>query len=106
MESRPNDRPADLSDERRAGDRRSSARRSPQGAVRQIVERLADGIVIVSGEGLIRFANPAAERLFGRTTAELVGEEFGFPLSAREATEIEKRLAALEAASEGGRRFA
>jgi signal transduction histidine kinase len=89
MESRPNDRPADLSDERRASERRASARRSPQGAVRQIVERLADGIVIVSGEGLIRFANPAAERLFGRTTAELVGEEFGFPLSAREATEIE-----------------
>jgi len=89
MESRRNDRPADLSDERRAGERRAAPRRSPQGAVRQIVERLADGIVIVSGEGLIRFANPAAERLFGRTTAELVGEEFGFPLSATEATEIE-----------------
>jgi signal transduction histidine kinase len=75
--------------DRRRGDRRLAARRSPQGVIRQIVERLADGIVVVGGEGRIRFANPAAERLFGRPAAELVGQEFGFPLSSSEATEIE-----------------
>ena len=74
--------------ERRAGERRST-RRSSQTVLRQIVERLADGIVVVSADGRIRFANPAAERLFGRTAKELVGQEFGFPLSSSEATEIE-----------------
>ena len=74
--------------ERRAGERRST-RRSNQAVLRQIVERLADGIVVVSADGRIQFANPAAERLFGRTAKELVGQEFGFPLSSSEATEIE-----------------
>ncbi|MDB4879143.1 MAG: hypothetical protein JWL60_589, partial [Gemmatimonadetes bacterium] len=32
--------------ERRAGDRRSLPRRSMQGVLRQIVDRLADGIVV------------------------------------------------------------
>jgi signal transduction histidine kinase len=76
-----------------AADRRTAERRNPrrsqQTVLRQIVERLADGIVVVSGDGRIRFANPAAERLFGRTAKELVGQEFGYPLSSTEATEIE-----------------
>jgi signal transduction histidine kinase len=74
--------------ERRTTERRV-ARRSTQAVLRQIIERLADGIVVVSADGRIRFANPAAERLFGRSTKELVGQEFGFPLSSTEATEIE-----------------
>jgi signal transduction histidine kinase len=75
--------------ERRSAERRAPARRSSQSVVRQIVDRLADGIVVVSAQGTIRFANPAAEKLFGRSAADLVGQEFGFPLSATEATEIE-----------------
>ena len=75
--------------ERRTGERRT-ARRSTQAVLRQIVERLADGIVVVSADGRIRFANPAAERLFGRPARELVGQEFGYPLtSSSESTEIE-----------------
>jgi signal transduction histidine kinase len=74
--------------ERRSVERRS-ARRSSQAVLRQIVERLADGIIVVSAGGIIRFANPAAERLFGRTAKELVGQEFGYPLTSAEATEIE-----------------
>ena len=74
--------------ERRSVERRS-ARRSSQAVLRQIVERLADGIIVVSADGRIRFANPAAERLFGRTAKELVGQEFGYPLTSAEATEIE-----------------
>jgi signal transduction histidine kinase len=84
----PTREPADAPDRRRA-ERRVAARRSPQGVIRQIVDRLADGVVVVGGEGRIRFANPAAERLFGRPAADLVGQEFGFPLSSSEATEIE-----------------
>jgi PAS domain S-box-containing protein len=50
---------------------------------------LPDGIVIVDLNGNMRFVNPAAERLFDRTAAELVGTSFGFPLVAGETTEIE-----------------
>ncbi|HEX7980337.1 MAG TPA: ATP-binding protein [Gemmatimonadaceae bacterium] len=98
MESRSSDPPAepasspgraDRSPDRRTAERRTSARSSPYDAVRQIAEELADGIVIVSDEGVIRFANPAAERLFGRPAAELVGEEFGYPLTPTDATRIE-----------------
>jgi signal transduction histidine kinase len=74
--------------ERRTSERRAT-RRSNQAVLRQIVERLADGIVVVSADGRIRFANPAAERLFGRSAKELVGQEFGYPLASAEATEIE-----------------
>src|SRR3982750_4572355 len=81
--------PADLTADRRRRERGASAHRAQQDAVRQIVDCLADGVVMVDDEGVIRFANPAAERLFGRTATELVGQEFGFPLTSAEATEIE-----------------
>lgn len=74
--------------ERRKRERRA-VRRSHQAVLRSIVDRLADGIVIVSDDGRIRFANPAAEALFGRASHELVGQEFGYPLSSTEGTEIE-----------------
>ena len=41
-------------------------RRSEGARLRTIVERMADGIVIANRDGIIRFANPAAEALFGR----------------------------------------
>jgi PAS domain S-box-containing protein len=80
---------APAADERRRRDRRAAGSRSSQAMLRQIVERLADGIVIVGADGRIRFANPAAERLFGRSSAELIGQEFGYPLAATEPAEIE-----------------
>ena len=64
-------------------------RARPAAGLRAIIERLPDGIVIVDSEGNMRFANPAAERLFDRSADELVGTAFGFPLVAGETTEIE-----------------
>lgn len=64
-------------------------RARPAASLRAIIERLPDGIVIVDREGNMRFANPAAERLFDRSADELVGTAFGFPLLAGETTEIE-----------------
>jgi signal transduction histidine kinase len=50
---------------------------------------MADGIVIVGFDGTIRFTNPAAERLFGRSADELMATHFGFPVVAGESTEID-----------------
>src|SRR5512142_1526238 len=72
--------------ERRRRERRAGSWTS---VLRQIVERLPDGIVIVGDDGRIRFANPAAETLFGRTSHDLIGEDFGHALAPGEHTEIE-----------------
>lgn len=58
-------------------------------AFRAIVDTIADGVVIVDADGITRFANPAAEQIFGRAAGELVGEEFGFPVASGESTEVE-----------------
>ena len=64
-------------------------RRSERTRLRTIVERMADGIVITTRDGVIRFANPAAEGLFGRPADDLVGEQFGAPIVRGETSEIE-----------------
>ena len=60
----------------------------PAGAWRALVERNADGVLIVDAEGRVRYANPAAGRLFGRPPEALVGQDLGFPLVAAEAVEV------------------
>jgi signal transduction histidine kinase len=75
-----------------AGQRDQTERRrdrSEQNRLRSIVERLADGIVIVDSNGVIRFANPAAEELFGRNRDHLLGTPLGFPVVVRESTDVE-----------------
>jgi signal transduction histidine kinase len=69
-----------------AGER---ARSEAEERLRLIIERLPDGIVIVGDDGCVRFANPSAQRLFGRSASELEGRELGFPVVAGETTEIE-----------------
>ena len=56
---------------------------------RTIIEKNADGIVIVDGNGLVCFVNPAAESLFGRQAEEFLGESLGLPVVAGETTEID-----------------
>ncbi len=72
-----------------AGQRRGEAAPRSEERLKTIIDRLADGIVIVGRDGLVRFANPAAVELFGRSAHELQGEEFGFPTLAGETTEID-----------------
>jgi signal transduction histidine kinase len=67
----------------------SKERRRAQTSLRTIVERMVDGIVVATLEGVIRFANPAAEHLFGRSSRDLVGTQIGFPAVAGERAEIE-----------------
>jgi signal transduction histidine kinase len=65
------------------------ARHAGDERLRTIIDRLADGVVIVSRSGVVRFANPAAQRLFGRTAEELLESELGLPTLAGETTEID-----------------
>ena len=52
----------------------------------KLIEKNADGVVLVNRKGMVLFANPAAEALFGMP---LVGREFGFPVVVGEATEVD-----------------
>src|SRR5690606_31457113 len=56
---------------------------------RNIVERTADGIVIVRLDGRVRFANPGAEQMFARSAAELVDQDFGIAVVSGETTEMD-----------------
>jgi signal transduction histidine kinase len=45
--------------------------------------------VIVNMDGIIQFANEAAERLFARSSADLCGTELGFPVVAGDSAEVD-----------------
>src|SRR5437870_2661741 len=75
-------------DQRSDQDRRRD-QHPKQERLRSIVERMADGVVIVDLAGSIRFANPAAERLFGRPLSELIGTDLGTPAVEGDMAEIE-----------------
>ncbi len=47
-----------------------------------IVERNAEGVIVVDSEGIIRFANPAAGAFLSSSRDVLVGSPVGFPLKA------------------------
>jgi PAS domain S-box-containing protein len=55
----------------------------------RIIEGTGDAIVVVDPEGTVRFANSAAEALFGWRREELLGSPFGFPVVSGETTELD-----------------
>jgi PAS domain S-box-containing protein len=55
----------------------------------KVVNSSADGIIVTSREGIVKFSNPAAELLFGKTSEELKGTQFGFPVQSVDKTEID-----------------
>jgi PAS domain S-box-containing protein len=59
-----------------------------QTEVRFLVEKNADGILVVDENGVVLFANPAAEEIFGRPPHALVGSPIGVPVTAGETAEI------------------
>jgi diguanylate cyclase (GGDEF)-like protein len=48
---------------------------------RNVVATSSDGVVVVSREGIVLFANPSAARLIGRPSEELHGEMLGYPFA-------------------------
>jgi PAS domain S-box-containing protein len=67
----------------------NNALRESEERFRRLVEESADGVVIVDGDGILRFVNPAAAELLGHTIDELEGSVFGFPTVAGDTTEID-----------------
>lgn len=55
----------------------------------QLVEALAQGVVIINKEGEILYTNEYAAKLFSTSSAELLGTNFLYPLSSDESQEIE-----------------
>lgn len=47
-----------------------------------------DGILVVDRSGVVRFVNPAAERLFCQTRGTMLGNPFGYPIDPGESREI------------------
>lgn len=54
-----------------------------------IIKSISDGILIVDRKGIVRFANPAATRIFGRPLAQLLGHDLGWPMVVGNTAELE-----------------
>lgn len=65
-----------------------SVTRIDQAEIRFLIEKNADGIIVVDDEGVVLFANPAAEQLFGRPHNALLGSPIGVPVMSTDAIEI------------------
>lgn len=55
------------------------------------IARSRDGVLVVDGDGTIRYANPAAEYLLARPASALVGSPLGCPVVADEIVELDIR---------------
>lgn len=59
-----------------------------QTELRFLIEKNADGIIVVDESGTVLFANPAAEQIFGRSSGSLIGSPIGIPFVTGDTTEI------------------
>ncbi len=56
--------------------------------LKMIIESNADAILVVGRDGIIHFANPAAEALFGRSVSGLMGMDIGFPMTGHGSSDV------------------
>lgn len=61
----------------------------PEAPFDKFILQNADGIIVVDQDGIIRFINPAAETILGRSADQLKGHLFGFPVVSGETTELD-----------------
>ena len=59
-----------------------------QSEVRFLIEKNADGIIVLDDSGVVLFANPASEAIFGRPIGSLIGSPIGIPFVVGDMTEI------------------
>ena len=58
-------------------------------SLRTVIRENVDGMLVIDREGVVVFANPAAERLLGRPAQALKGTRFGFPHVPGQSSEID-----------------
>ncbi|MCB4756930.1 MAG: response regulator [Elusimicrobia bacterium] len=56
---------------------------------RKVIEKNADGMLVVDQKGIVRFINPAGEFIMDRKKEDILGEMWGLPLVEGEKSEIE-----------------
>ncbi len=56
---------------------------------RTIIEKNDDGIIIIDKQNIIKFVNPAAEKLFNKSQEKLINETFIYPIIEEKPYEIE-----------------
>jgi signal transduction histidine kinase len=59
--------------------------------IQAIISQNADGIVVVDQHQIVRFINPAALELFGRSRMDMMGKAFGFPVVGGDYLEVDVR---------------
>jgi signal transduction histidine kinase len=79
---------SDLSDDRTSAALRKALQAS-EARFRNIIEKNADGVIVVRRDGRICFVNPAAVELLGRSASDLLGGQFGIPLVPTGTTEVD-----------------
>lgn len=57
--------------------------------LRTVIEKNADGLIILDKNGIVLYGNPAAAKMLGKKVAELQGAFWGHPVLAGETTEID-----------------
>ena len=57
--------------------------------LKHLINNSPDGALIIDYDGDVVFANPAAEKLFGRYGDTLTGKPFGFPVVDSDRTELD-----------------
>lgn len=55
---------------------------------RNLLDRNADGFVVVDGDTIVKYINPAGETLLGTDKGSLLGRPFAFPVFGYERTEV------------------
>lgn len=55
---------------------------------RKMIEENYDGIIVTGLNGIIKYVNPAAEKLFNLKAEKLIGETFGFPVDVHKTSEL------------------
>ncbi|MGD1912934.1 MAG: response regulator [Rivularia sp. (in: cyanobacteria)] len=66
-----------------------TALKKSQKQLLMLIIKNPDGMVVVDKQGIVRFINPAALKLFNRNEEELLGEIFGFPVVGEDKTEVD-----------------
>ena len=56
---------------------------------RLLIDKISDGIIVLDRDGAVRFVNPAAEELLGRSAEQLLGEPIGLPVLNADFAEID-----------------